>query len=196
MAARENVALFDQTSFAKFLVQDHDAIAFFNSIVEEGGQLGLRYAGVQAIDSLRLEKGYRHWGHDVADEDIPLEARLSFTCAYDKPSSFIGRDALLRQKEAGVTRKLVQFKLTDFDPLLYKDEPILRDGKIVGRLTSGSYGHAVGEAVGMGYVSHEGGVDASFIKKGSFEIDIAGTCVPEEASLRPFYDPKSERVKK
>lgn len=83
------------------------ARGIYHSIVEEGAQLGLRYAGVQAIDSLRLEKGYRHWGHDIADEDTPLEAGLSFTCAYDKPSSFIGRDALLRQKEAGVMRKLV-----------------------------------------------------------------------------------------
>jgi len=161
--------------------------------------LGLRLAGLHALDSLRMEKAYRHWGHDITDEDTPLEAGLGFTCRFDKNVAFIGREALLRRKQAGLTRRLVQFALEDPEPLLYHSEPIWRDGVIAGRLTSGSYGHALGRAVGLGYLESPEGVDspnwADYVAAGRYEIEVACERIPAAASLRPLYDPQSARVK-
>ena len=150
---------------------------------------------MHAMNSLRIEKAYRHWGHDITDEDTPIEAGLGFAVAYEKPGGFIGRDALLRQKERGVTKRLVQFLLDDPEPLLHHNEPIWRDGEILGYVTSGMYGHTLGAAVGLGYVTHDGGVDAAFVREGSYEIEIAGRRIPATASLRPMYDPKGERIR-
>ncbi|MFQ5784782.1 MAG: FAD-dependent oxidoreductase [Alphaproteobacteria bacterium] len=167
----------------------------FDSIVAERDDHGLRLVGMHAMDSLRIEKAYRHWGHDITGEDTPIEAGLAFACRFDKNIPFIGRDALLRQKEQGVTKRLVQFLLDDPGPLLYHNEPIWRDGELVGYLSSGNYGHTLGGAVGLGYVNHPDGVDAAFVKSGRYEIEVAGERVPAQASLRPMYDPKSERMK-
>ena len=155
----------------------------------------ITHAGFHAMNGLRLEKAYRHWGHDITDEDTPLESGLGFAVAWDKQGGFTGRDALLRQKETGIQKRLVQFALTDPAPLLYHNEPIWRDGKQVGYLTSGMYGHTVGSALGMGYVNNPDGVTADFIKSGSYEIEVAGVRHKATASLSSFYDPKSERVK-
>ena len=155
----------------------------------------ITHAGFHAMNGLRLEKAYRHWGHDITDEDTPLESGLGFAVAWDKQGGFTGRDALLRQKDTGIQKRLVQFALTDPAPLLYHNEPIWRDGKQVGYLTSGMYGHTVGSALGMGYVNNPDGVTADFIKSGSYEIEVAGVRHKATASLSSFYDPKSERVK-
>ena len=171
------------------------ARGLFDSLVADGEAVQLKLAGMHALDSLRMEKAYRHWGHDIAGEDTPLEAGLGFACRLDKNADFIGRDALLRQKESGVTKRLVQFALEDPEPLLYHNEPIYRDGAIVGHLTSGSYGHALGRALGLGYVSHPDGVDADFVTSGSYQIEVAGERFSARASLRPLYDPKSERIR-
>ncbi len=165
------------------------------AILDAGGDFDLRPAGMHAMDSLRIEKGYRHWGHDITCEDTPLEAGLMFACRLDKNVPFIGRDALLRQKETGVAKRLVQFLLEDPEPLLYHNEPIVRDGEMVGYLSTGNYGHTLGAAVGLGYLRNEGGVDAAFVSAGRYEIEIAGERVPARASLRPLYDPKSERLR-
>ncbi len=167
----------------------------FDTIMAEGEDFGLKLAGMHVLDSCRMEKAFRHWGHDITDEDTPLEAGLGFACRFDKNVPFIGRDALLRQKERGLTRRLTQFALEDPEPLLYHNEPVYRDGEIVGYITSGNYGHHLGRAIGLGYVSHPDGVDADFVKSGSYEIEIACERVPAQASLRPLYDPKGERVK-
>jgi 4-methylaminobutanoate oxidase (formaldehyde-forming) len=171
------------------------ARGLFDALSAEGAAFGLKLAGMHALDSLRMEKAYRHWGHDIADEDTPLEAGLGFACRLDKATDFIGRDALLRQKQQGVTKRLVQFALEDPEPLLYHNEPIYRDGQIVGYVTSGSYGHHLGRALGLGYVNHPDGVDADFVNQGTYEIEIACERFPARASLRPLYDPKSERVR-
>ncbi len=171
------------------------ARGLFDAIVAEGDNHGLRLAGMHALDSLRIEKAYRHWGHDITDEDTPLEAGLGFTCRFDKNVPFIGRDALLRQKESGLTKRLVQFALEDPEPLLYHNEPIYRDGEIVGRITSGNFGHALGRAIGLGYVANAEGVGRDFIESGRYEIEVACERIPATASLRPLYDPRSERVK-
>ncbi len=171
------------------------ARGIFDAVVEAGDPMGLKMAGMHVLDSCRIEKAYRHWGHDITDEDTPLEAGLGFACAFDKNQPFIGRDALLRQKETGIGKRLVQFQLEDPEPLLYHNEPIYRDGEIVGYLSSGNYGHHLGAAIGLGYVHHADGVPADFIKSGSYEIEVACERFVAKASLRPLYDPKSERVK-
>ncbi len=169
----------------------------YDEIVAAGAEFGLRHAGYHALDSLRMEKAYRHWGHDITDEDTPIEAGLSFAVAWDKDGGFIGREALLRQRETGPRQRLVQFKLTDPEKLLYHNEPIWRDGVIVGYLRSGSYGHGLGAAIGLGYIRDPDGgvVDAAFVNAGSYAIEVACEQVAATASLRPLYDPKSACIK-
>jgi heterotetrameric sarcosine oxidase gamma subunit len=171
------------------------APALFDLVREAGEAFGLRLAGYHAMNSLRIEKAYRHWSHDITPEDTPLEAGLGFCVAWDKPGGFIGREALQRQRDAGPARRLVQFLLEDPDPLLYHDEPIWRDGSLVGRLTSGMYGHALGGAVGLGYVACEPGAPAADAIAGRFQIEVADRMVPARASLRPLWDPTSTRIK-
>ncbi|WP_428514581.1 GcvT family protein [Roseovarius sp.] len=165
----------------------------FETLYEAGQAHGLKLCGMHMMDSCRIEKGFRHFGHDITCEDHVLEAGLGFAVKTSKPS-FIGRDAVLRKKEAGLARRLVQFRLTDPEPMVYHNEPVLRDGEIVGYLSSGAYGHHLGGAIGMGYVPCAG-ESAEQVLASSYEIDVAGTRVKAEASLRPMYDPKSERVK-
>ena len=168
----------------------------FDAVFGAGEDLGLRLAGYHAMNSLRMEKAYRHWGHDITDEDTPLQAGLGFAVAWNKPGGFVGRDALMRQKERGLTRRLVNLALQDSDKLLYHNEPILRDGVLVGRVTSGMFGHTLGTALGMGYVENAGEVvGADFVNSGAYEVEVAGERVKAAASLRPFYDPMNLRVK-
>lgn len=166
----------------------------YEAIVAAGADFGLVHAGYHALDSLRLEKAYRHWGHDLTDEDSPLEAGLGFVVKFDKPGGFIGREALLRQQERGLRRRLAQFRLLDPEPLLYHNEPIWHGGDIVGHITSGNYGHTLGGAVGLGYVDAER-VPVDAIAAGGFEIEVAGVRVPAAASLRPMYDPDNSRIR-
>ena len=166
----------------------------YDALLEACEGLELRHAGMHAMNSLRLEKGYRHWGHDITDEDTPLEAGLGFAVDFDKPD-FIGREALLRQRELGVKKRLVQFLLQDPEPLLYHHEPIYRDGSIVGYIASGAYGHSLGASVGLGYVNHESGVSRDFVESGCYEIEVAGRRFPARASLKPLYDPQGARLR-
>jgi glycine cleavage system T protein len=170
------------------------ALPVFDIIAEAAGDR-LALAGFHALDSLRLEKGYRHWGHDIGDEDTPLEAGLGFACAFDKAVPFLGRNALLARRERAPTRRLVQFKLQGPEPLLFHDEPIVMDGRCIGLLTSGSYGHTLGAALGMGWVRHPEGVTPDLLRSARFEIEIAGERYPAAASLDAFYDPKGEHLR-
>jgi 4-methylaminobutanoate oxidase (formaldehyde-forming) len=168
----------------------------YDLLMETGPGHGLRLAGYHAMNSLRIEKAYRHWGHDITDEDTPLEAGLGFAVAWDKPGGFIGREALLRQRETGVKRRLAQFVLGDPAYLLYHNEPIFRDGALVGRTTSGMFGHTLGGAVGLGYVENpKGKADAAYVLDGRYEIEVAGSRVPARVSLRSAYDPEGRRVR-
>ncbi|MDH3715634.1 MAG: FAD-dependent oxidoreductase [Gammaproteobacteria bacterium] len=167
----------------------------FDVVWEAGQAHGLRPAGLHCLDSGRIEKKFVHFGHDVGDEDTPLEAGLGFVCDLEKTIPFIGRDAILRQKEqrTHMRKRLVQFLLKDPEALLYHHEPILRDGDTVGFLTSGNYGHTLGGSVGLGYVKHAGEVSADYITGGSWEIEVAGVPIPAQASLRALYDPGGAR---
>jgi glycine cleavage system T protein len=172
------------------------AIGVFDLLVENGATHGLKLCGMHAMDSLRIEKAYRHWGHDITDEDTPLEAGLGFAIAFDKNAAFIGRDALLRQRDIkALPKRMVQFALEDPAPLLYHNEPIYRDGKLVGTTSSANYGHHLERAIAMGYVRNESGVDAGFVAGGKWEIEIGLKRFAARASLKPFYDPTSARMK-
>ena len=172
-----------------------DAPALYDLLVEAGEQHGLALAGYHAMNSLRLEAGYRHWGHDITDEDTPIEAGLAFALAWDKVGGFVGREALLEQKSAPRRKRLVQFKIEDENLLVYHDEPISRDGLVVGRVTSGAWSYTEDRCLAMGYVNFEDGVTNDYVAAGNFEIEIGGRPIPATASLRSFYDPRSERVK-
>ncbi|AZV79835.1 FAD-dependent oxidoreductase [Parasedimentitalea marina] len=165
----------------------------FETLSEAGQDMGLKLCGMHMMDSCRIEKGFRHFGHDITCEDHVIDAGLGFAVKTDKPD-FIGRDAVLKRKETGPKTRMVQFKLTDPEPLLYHNEPLIRDGQIVGYISSGNYGHTLGAAIGMGYVPCEG-ESAADILGSTYEIDVMGTRVKAEASLKPMYDPKSERTK-
>ncbi len=171
------------------------ATGVYDTIVDAGSSLGMRHAGYHALNSLRMEKAYRHWGHDITVEDSPLEAGLGFAVALDKPGGFIGRDVLLQQKQHPLKRRMVQFVLDDPRPMLYHEEPIWRDGVRVGRTTSAMYGHTLGASVALGYVENDEAVSADYINAGSYEIEVGGERFSARASLRPMYDPKAERTK-
>ena len=163
-------------------------LGVYEEILAAGESLQMKHAGYHALNSLRMEKAYRHWGHDVTDEDTPLEAGLGFAVKFDKAGGFMGRESLLKQKEKGIEKQLVQFRLDDPEPLLYHNEPIWRDDKIVGHITSGAYGHTLGSCIGLGYVS-------GAISGEKFEIEVAGVRYPAAASLRPMYDAENSAIR-
>jgi len=165
----------------------------FEALEAAGADLGLKLCGLHALDSCRIEKAFRHFGHDITDEDHVLEAGLGFAVKTAK-GDFIGREAVLRKAEAGLGRRMVQFRLTDPGPSLYHNEALVRDGQIVGTVTSGNYGHFLGGAIGMAYVPCHG-QSSEAILGSRYEIEIAGARYPATASLKPMYDPKAERVR-
>lgn len=165
----------------------------FETIFEAGQDEGLKLCGLHAMDSCRMEKAFRHFGHDITCEDHVIDAGLGFAAKTSKPA-FLGRDAVLKRKETGPKSRLVQFQLQDPEPMLYHAEPILRDGKVCGYLSSGAYGHALGAAIGLGYVPCEGG-SAADVLASAYEIEIAGMRVAATASLKPLYDPAGRRMK-
>jgi 4-methylaminobutanoate oxidase (formaldehyde-forming) len=169
----------------------------YDELIAAADGLDLRHAGYHALNSLRIEKGYRFWGSDITDEDTPLESGLGFAVAFDKPGGFIGRDALLRQREAGLRRRLVTFALDDPAPLVYGNEPVYRDGVLVGQVTSGWYGHTLGRAIALGYVDAgaPGAATTDWILAGAYELEIANERFAATPSLRPLYDPKGDRVR-
>ncbi len=166
----------------------------FETLHHAGQDMGLKLCGMHMMDSCRIEKGFRHFGHDITCEDHVVDAGLGFAVKVDKGCDFIGRAAVIERKESGPKNRLVQFRLTDPEPLLFHNEPIIRDGEYVGYLSSGNYGHTLGGAIGMGYVPCEG-EKAADVLASTYEIDVCGVKVKAEASLKPMYDPKSERTK-
>ncbi len=169
----------------------------FDLLLEHGHGHDLRLAGLHALDSCRIEKKFLHFGHDVGDEDSPLEAGAGFVCAMEKPERFIGYEAIARSRDSGSwkRKRLVQFLLGDPEEVLYHHEPILRDGRIVGHLTSGNYGHTLGGSVGLGYVRHDEAVTEEWLAAGHWQIDVGGRPVTAKASLRALYDPSGSRMR-
>ncbi len=168
----------------------------YDALVAAGAEFGLRHCGYHTLNSLRIEKAYREWAHDIGPHDTPLEAGLGFACAWQKPGGFVGLDALQKQRDSGkLARRLVQFVLADPAPLLYHNEPVYRDGVLNSYTTSAMYGHSLGAAVAMGYVVNADGVTDAYIESGRYEIEIGNDRYAARASIAPLYDPKSARVR-
>ncbi len=192
LARAHRVTYVGELGWELYISTDQAAHVF--EVLEVAGQdVGLKLCGLHVLDSCRIEKAYRHFGHDITDDDHVLEAGLGFAVKTDK-GGFIGRDAILAKRDQGLQKRLLQFQLSDPEPLLYHNEPIVRDGKIVGYLTSGNYGHTLGAAIGLGYVPSVGEKPDQLLAS-TYEIEIAGKRHAAIASLRPLYDPKSERVR-
>jgi 4-methylaminobutanoate oxidase (formaldehyde-forming) len=166
----------------------------YDRLVDAGEAFGLTHAGLKALSSLRMEKGYRDYGHDIDNTDSVLEAGLGF--AVDLDHDFIGREAVEKKKAEGPpTRRLVQVLVTDPEPMMYHAEPVLRDGKPVGYVRAASYGHTLGGAVGLAMVDGGEPVDKAWIEGAEWAVDIAGRLYPATASLRPLYDPTNAKVR-
>ena len=172
-------------------VSSDQAAHVFEALTEAAPEITL--CGLHALDSCRIEKGFRHFGHDITDEDHVLEAGLGFAVKTAK-GAFIGREAVLRKREAGLERRMMQFLLNDPEVMVYHNEPVLRDGRIVGTVSSGNYGHFLGGSVALGYVPCAGESTAALLES-HYEIDVAGRRVVARASLEPMYDPRAGRVR-
>ncbi|MFC5177821.1 GcvT family protein [Nocardioides taihuensis] len=189
-----------ELGYELYVPADH-ALHVYDALLAAGAPHGIRPVGLKALASLRMEKAYRDFGHDIDNTDCPLEAGLGFALALDKPGGFVGREAVLARKEAnaaagGMGQRLVQLRVLDPEPLLYHAETVYRDGELVGYVRAASYGWTLGGAVGLAMVSGGGvPVTPDWLRAGTWEVDVAGTRHPVEVSLRPMYDPTSERVK-
>ena len=170
------------------------ALHVYDILVEAGEDFGVKHCGYHTLQSLRIEKAYREFGHDLGADDTPLQAGLGFAVAWDKPGGFIGREALVEQRGKPQDRRLLQFLLDDPEPMLYHNEPVWRDGVQVGYLCSGMYGHTLGAAVGLGYVN-SGGKELAWYTEQVYEIEVAGRRYGAKASIKPMYDPSSLRVR-
>ena len=176
------------------------AVAAYDGLTAAGGPFGLRHCGLKALGSLRLEKAYRDYGHDIDNTDDPLEAGLGFAVAWDKPGGFLGRDALLARRESQdgrpPSRRLVQVLLTDPGPMLFHAEVLRRDGVEVGYLRSASYGHTLGGSVGLAMVdAGRAPVDAAWLESGDWTVQVGNDVVAARVSLAPMYDPSSARIR-
>ena len=171
----------------------------FETLMEAGGEFGLTPAGMHTMNNCRMEKAYRHWGHDISDEETPVEAGLAFAVAWDKPGGFIGKEALERQRARSIQpKRLICLALADNSagaPMIYHEEPIYRNGAIVGSTTSGAWGHRVNLSLGLGYVKNEAGVTREWLESGTWEVELAWKRYPAKVQLQSFYDPKGERIK-
>ncbi len=177
-------------------VPTEQATHVYDRIVSAGEPLGLRHAGLKALASLRMEKGYRDYGHDIDNTDSVLEAGLGFAVALDKPGGFVGRDAVLAKKAAGPpTRRIAQILMKDPEPMMFHAEIVHRDGKPVGYIRAASYGHTLGGAVGLAMIEAGQPIDQKYLDGGRWEVDIAGKRYPAMASIKPLYDPEMKRVK-
>ncbi|MEO7370079.1 MAG: aminomethyltransferase family protein, partial [Ilumatobacteraceae bacterium] len=177
-------------------VSAEQAVHVYDRIVAAGAAFGLRHAGLRALGSLRMEKGYRDYGHDIDNTDSVLQAGLGFAVDLDKPEGFIGREAVVAEKAAGpLTRRLVQVLVDDPDPLMFHAEVVRRDDRAVGYVRAASYGFTLGGAVGLVMVEAGEPVDAAYLSSGTWDVEIAEHRYPARVSMRPFYDPDNVRIK-
>jgi heterotetrameric sarcosine oxidase gamma subunit len=177
-------------------VPTEQATHVYDRLVEAGERFGLKHAGLKALASLRMEKGYRDYGHDIDNTDSVLEAGLGFAVDLKKPGGFLGKDAVLAKKAAGpLTRRIIQILVKDPEPMLFHAEVVRRNGKPVGYIRAASYGHTLGGAIGLIMVEAGEPVTPAYVAEGKWEVEIAGSTYPAVASLKPFYDPESARTK-
>jgi len=177
-------------------IPSDQAVTVYDALFDAGEELGIGHAGLLALNSLRLEKAYRDYAIDIDNGDTLIDAGLDFTVAWDKPSGFIGKEALVKQRDSGIrTSRMVQVLVTDPEPLLYGDEQLYRDGAHVGEVRNGAYGHTLGGSVGLAMLEGHEDITDAFIGGGSWEVDVVGRRYPARVSLEPMYDPTRARIK-
>ena len=199
MARAHRVSYVGELGWELYVSSDQ-SVHVYDELIKRGQDHALALCGLHTLDSCRIEKAFRHFGHDISSEDHILDAGLGFAARVNKQSGrfgdFIGRDAVIRRKDDGVKARMMQFRLNDAEPLLYHNEPIMRDGEIVSYLTSGNYGHHLGGAIGLGYVPcRDDNDDAAAMLASEYVINVAGAEVTAQASLKPMYDPDASRMK-
>jgi 4-methylaminobutanoate oxidase (formaldehyde-forming) len=172
-----------------------DALDCYDALMQAGADYGIRNAGYRAIESLRLEKAYRAWGADLTPSHTPLEAGLGWATKLDTGIPFLGREALEAQRREGLRRRLAGFRVDDPDVVLLGRETIYRDGRRVGWLTSGGFGHTLGGGIGLGYVQGEAPLSARYLREGRYELEVATERVAASLHLRPLFDPEMKRVR-
>ena len=184
-----------ELGYELYIPTEH-AVDVYDRLIKASEAFGLRHAGLKALASLRMEKGYRDYGHDIDNTDNAYETGLGFFVELEKPGGFIGRDAAAKQKEAGTPkRRLVQVLVKDPEPLMFHAEIVLCDGKPVGYVRAASYGHTLGGAVGLAMIEAGEPLTLAWLRAGRWEVDIAGRRYPADVSLRPMYDPDMKRIK-
>ena len=169
--------------------------AAYDALWEAGGDLGIKNAGHYALNSLRLEKGYRAWGADITPEDTPFEAGLAFAISWEKSIPFIGHDALMEKWEDLPKRQLVSLVLEDPSVMLWGNEPIHRNDTVVGHTTSGAFGHTLGGAVALGYIRHDDGITPEFLDRGSYAICCDGQLIAARLYREAPYDSERKRMR-
>ncbi|MEM1111499.1 MAG: FAD-dependent oxidoreductase [Pseudomonadota bacterium] len=168
----------------------------YDRVVSAGARFELKHCGYHALNSLRIEKAYREFAHDIGADDSPVEAGLAFTCKTDKANGFLGADRVQELIAAGTPKKrLIQIALEDPEPLLYHAEPVFLNDELVGHTSSGMYGYTLGRAVALGYIKCADGVSDQLVKDGRFEVSVEGKRLPARASLKPMYDPSGARAR-
>lgn len=177
-------------------IPTEQAVHVYDRLVAAGADVGLRHAGLKALASLRMEKAYRDYGHDIDNTDTVLEAGLGFAVDLKKPGGFLGKEAVLAQKAAGpLHKRLVQILVGDPEPMLFHAEVVTRDGVNAGYVRAASYGHTLGGAVGLVMVEAKEPITQAYLDGGRWEVDVAGTRYPAKLSLRPLYDPDNAKIK-
>jgi 4-methylaminobutanoate oxidase (formaldehyde-forming) len=171
------------------------AVTVYEALMAAGTGLGLVNAGYRAIETLRLEKGYRAWGADIGPDHTPVEAGLAWACKMKSGIDFIGRDAVAVQLAGGVNKRLAGFTVDDPAVILLGRETIYRNGERVGWLSSGGFGHTIGKPVGYGFVRNKGGVSEDYMTSGSYEMEVASERFPAKLHLGALYDPAGARIK-
>lgn len=173
------------------------AVGVYESLMSAGAEFGVTRGGYYAIESLRLEKGYRAFGRELTPNDNPVEAGLLFTCKLDTDIDFLGRTAVERARSDGPRRKLVGFTVGSPEAMLWGGELVLRDGVVAGQVSSAAWGETAGACVGMAYLRSPDGarVDAQWIRSGDYQVNVGGTTYPITVSLKPIYDPANSRIR-
>jgi sarcosine dehydrogenase len=171
------------------------AVTVYQALLRTGAEFGIANAGYRAIESLRLEKGYRAWGADIGPDYTPLEAGLGWAVKLRSKIPFLGRDALEKQAQLPLTKWLCGFTADDPAVMLFGRETIYRDGEPVGWLASGGFGHTLKTNIGYGYVRHQPGLSREYLLAGNYELEVATERIPCRIHLSTLYDPKMERAR-
>lgn len=171
-----------------------DTAAIFDALMRADKEKNIKLAGYRAIESLRLEKFYRAWGTDITPNDTPFEAGLGWTVKLSKNIDFIGRAHLEKISKAPLKKKLCCFTLEKKNITLVSRETILRNGKVVGYLTSGGYGFTVDQPIGFGYVRNAEGISEDYLTSGDYELIVAQEKIKANLHLKAVYDPKNTRI--